>query len=141
MLASFHLVLQAAIFKHIVSNKITFFILWFWIRQNKYHVDIKWNIYHKYCLFPFSQSKLVKQCFIELLCRMTKIWFFHMKLFFLKICVLIFVCMYFLYCDTLKKIHHNCRHYHFQHTWIKISSNDQKPIIHKDHIAGRFDNQ
>ena len=30
--------------------------------------------------------------------------------------ILIFVCVYFLYCDTLKKLYHNCRHYHFKNT-------------------------
>ena len=67
-------------------------------------------------------SKLVKQCFVELLSRMIKIQFLriiiHMNLFFftkniartyilinmlLMKCILIFACMYFLYCDTLKK--------------------------------------
>ena len=46
---------QSNIFKTLntVSNKITLFNSWFLIRQNKYHVDIKWNIYHRYCLFHF----------------------------------------------------------------------------------------
>ena len=30
----------------------------FWIRQNKYYVDIKWNIYHEYCVFLIYGQKL-----------------------------------------------------------------------------------
>ena len=53
--------------KRIVSNKITYFELIL-------YVDIKLNIYHRYCLnIYFSWSKLVNQCFVELLYRMTKI--------------------------------------------------------------------
>ena len=42
--------------KRIVSNKITYFELIF-------YVDIELNIYHKYCSYIyFSWSKLVNQC-------------------------------------------------------------------------------
>ena len=30
----------------------------FWIRQNNYYVDIKWNIYHEYCFFLIYGQKL-----------------------------------------------------------------------------------
>ena len=72
--------------------------------------------------FHFSQSKLVKSCTVELLSWMTKIRFLptliYMSLFFfiknitrkyvlvnllLMKCILIFVSVYFLCCDTLKK--------------------------------------
>ena len=39
--------------KRIVFSKITFLYSWFQYRKNKYYVDIKSYIYHKYCLFPF----------------------------------------------------------------------------------------
>ena len=81
--------------------------------------------------FRFSQSKLVKQFFVEYLSRLTKIRFhivlIHMNLIFCKDitrkdvlvnllymkCFLIFICVYFLYCETQKIIYHNRRHYHY----------------------------
>ena len=105
----------------IFLTKSHFFNPWFWIRQKQlYYVDIKWNIYDEYCLSPF----LVKQGFVELLSRMTKIRYLptliHMKLFFLIYrnkagvlvilllteCIHIFVCVYFLHCDSMKRRHH-----------------------------------
>lgn len=47
--------------KYIVSNKFTFHYSRFWISQNKCYVDIIRNIYHKYCLLPFSSSKILKK--------------------------------------------------------------------------------
>ena len=54
----------------IVSNKIIFLIL----RFDYGKINVQLIFYHKYCLFPFFFVKTsVKQCFVELLYRMTTI--------------------------------------------------------------------
>ena len=64
--------------KRIVSNKITFLI------RGKINIILILNeiFIINTVYFHFSQSKLVKQCFIELLNRMKKIQFLHMNLIF-----------------------------------------------------------
>ena len=85
MLASFHLMLQAAIIKRIVSNKITFLFCGFEYGKINIMLILNEIFIISIVYFHFSQSKIVKQCFIELLCRMTKIRLLHMNLFFVKI--------------------------------------------------------
>ena len=78
MLSGYRLTRLFIYSKDIASNKIIFFHSWFWIRQNKYNVDIKWNVYHQcnwLVYFHSSLSNVVKKWFIELLCKNAKIRF------------------------------------------------------------------
>ena len=97
---------------------------WFWIRQNLNYVDIKWNIYHRYCLV--QTSKIVFHWFIvqdnknPISSRsysyepITKIQIsqdiYHVLVNLLLIkSILIFVCMQ---CDNLKIPYHNRWYFH-----------------------------
>ena len=102
--------------KRIVSSKITFLYSWLQYRKNKYYVDIKRYIYHKYCLFPFvivqtsytvchwfivqdednPISSYEPNCFVKVSQGCLIGQFVINKIY-------LFVCVYFLYCDTLKK--------------------------------------
>ena len=78
MLSGYRLTRLFIYSKDIASNKIIFFHSWLWIRQNKYNVDIKWNVYHQcnwLVYFHSFLSNVVKKWFIELLCKNAKIRF------------------------------------------------------------------
>ena len=72
--------LSNLLIKHIVFNKITFFISWFLILQNQYYVHMAWNtvfiinIVH----FQFCWFKQVKKCSVIV------IWIFRGKF---KLCI------------------------------------------------------
>ena len=104
------------LFKRIVSNKIAFLnkakIILCWYRMK----CLSWILFISIFLSP--NYSVVKQCFVELLSKVTKIrylpTFIHMKLFFLiyrnKVgvlvvllltkCIHMLVCVYFLHCDS-----------------------------------------
>lgn len=43
--------------------KIKYLNPWIWIRQNQYYIEIKWNVYHMYCLFQFFYVQTSKKLF------------------------------------------------------------------------------
>ena len=77
---------------------------------------MKWNISLIYCLFPYFLVQTIKTVLQWIIVQDDKIQFHPMNLIFceniarvyvsvnllLIKCILVFVCVYFLYCDTLK---------------------------------------
>ena len=53
----------------------------FWIRQNKYYDEIKWNIYHRVCLFPFLLFQTCKTLFQWIIVQDDKKFDFFLPLF------------------------------------------------------------
>ena len=84
------------------------------------------QIYHLYCLIPFLSIHTTKisvslnSLHINKKSISSRPYLLNnyrenicFGQFFVNKIILLFVCLYFLYCDTLKKFNHNHMHYHF----------------------------